>query len=585
MQHSWLELVPMETASFGEVWEGRVVEGRFPLLKRLGGTENCGLYLTVLQGLHEAIIQLISTEDAQAETDIAQWTFAQSLSHPNLAKVLAAGRCVIDGKNLVYVVGEPSSTNLAKTIENGRLEAGQAKEIFNPIVDALEYLHSHGVVHGHLSPSNIHFAGSNPRLLLTDLLIAGPVKRSISPAGNHDAPELRRGEATAAADTWSLGATIWEAMTQAPPSWDLWRDEEPEVPASLPSPFREIVQECLRADPLRRCTLASVKERLSADNAMPLSEGSIPLTVEKPIIDDPGVDRTLSAQAAIAAEEVAVTYLPAPRFSEPDEVEKESSSETALFSGTLTHFEDAHLPRSRVAPYAIIVLAVIAIGAVWLVREHQAGASSTVAEKSAMTTPATQNEATAPASLAPEGMQPPQTEPTTGVADSQQQAKDAPQAQPAAPATQTKGVSQPESGPQPTQSEVKPQAEKHDESAVNQPVPLQPVSVDREPTHENLEGTVEKRIMPAVSPGAREGMTRPVEVLIRVSVNRDGKVLDAAYVVPGPGNYFARVAQRAALSWKFKPPVQNGEPERSVWMLKFSFERKGTEASATAQED
>jgi hypothetical protein len=61
MQHSWLELVPMETASFGEVWEGRVVEGRFPLLKRLGGTENCGLYLTVLQGLHEAIIQLIST--------------------------------------------------------------------------------------------------------------------------------------------------------------------------------------------------------------------------------------------------------------------------------------------------------------------------------------------------------------------------------------------------------------------------------------------------------------------------------------------------------------------------------------------
>jgi TonB family protein len=109
--------------------------------------------------------------------------------------------------------------------------------------------------------------------------------------------------------------------------------------------------------------------------------------------------------------------------------------------------------------------------------------------------------------------------------------------------------------------------------------------VDREGTDESAQGLVEKRIMPAVSPGARQGMTRPVKVLIRVSVNRDGKVSDAAYVVPGPGNYFARVAQRAALSWKFKPPVQNGEPKRSVWMLKFDFGRTGTEATATAQED
>ncbi len=91
--------------------------------------------------------------------------------------------------------------------------------------------------------------------------------------------------------------------------------------------------------------------------------------------------------------------------------------------------------------------------------------------------------------------------------------------------------------------------------------------------------------MPTVSPGAREGMHRPVEVLLRVTVNEEGTVADASYVVPGPGNYFARVAQRAALGWKFKPPMQNGEPERSVWMLKFNFERAGTEATATVQED
>jgi TonB family protein len=80
-------------------------------------------------------------------------------------------------------------------------------------------------------------------------------------------------------------------------------------------------------------------------------------------------------------------------------------------------------------------------------------------------------------------------------------------------------------------------------------------------------------------------MRRPVQVLLRVTVNREGAVSDASYVVPGPGNYFARVSQRAALSWKFKPPVRNGDPERSVWMLKFNFGREGTEATATRQEE
>jgi hypothetical protein len=79
-------------------------------------------------------------------------------------------------------------------------------------------------------------------------------------------------------------------------------------------------------------------------------------------------------------------------------------------------------------------------------------------------------------------------------------------------------------------------------------------------------------------------MRRPVEVLIRVSVDKRGTVADAAYVVPGAGNYFARISQRAALSWKFKPPVENGDAESSVWMLRFNYGRAGTEATATQQE-
>jgi TonB family protein len=78
-------------------------------------------------------------------------------------------------------------------------------------------------------------------------------------------------------------------------------------------------------------------------------------------------------------------------------------------------------------------------------------------------------------------------------------------------------------------------------------------------------------------------MRRPVEVLIRVSVNQEGTVSDAAYMSLGSGNYFARLAQRAAQSWKFKPPTRNGVAERSVWTLRFKFEREKTDVTATEE--
>ena len=572
----------MEIATFVDGWEGRVIEGRFPLLERLGGNENCGSYFTVLQGMHEAVIHLISTNSAEADAATVQWQFAMSLSHPHLERILAEGRSVIGGKEVVYVVCERSTTNLAKTIESGALTADRARKIFGPIVGAVLYLHSNGIIHGHLNPASIHFAGANPRLAINDLLIAASGKRRISAPGNYDAPELWQGEASAAADTWSLGMTMWEAMAGAPPSWDLWRDEEPDVPESLPSPFRDIVRESLHLDPQRRCTLESIQERLGASSAMPLSDGLIPAKMDNAVIEHPVADGTLHAIAPIAASEIPVVDRPAPRFLESEETETEAPSDAALFSGALTHFEDAHMPRSRVVPFAVVLLAVIAIGAFLYVREHKDVPSSTATENApTISTPAPHDQAASPAPPpTTEATQPAQAQPATSPAESEEQAKVATEAQ-------RSGTEPSEAQPtavQPSQANQTEQSETQSAAAVNPPVPKAPSSTDRERTHENAKGLVEKRVMPAVSPGARGGMRRPVEVLIRVSVNQKGSVSDAAYVVPGPGNYFARAAQRAALSWKFKPPVQNGDRERSVWMLRFNFGRAGTEATATEQQ-
>jgi Protein kinase domain/Gram-negative bacterial TonB protein C-terminal len=94
------------------------------------------------------------------------------------------------------------------------------------------------------------------------------------------------------------------------------------------------------------------------------------------------------------------------------------------------------------------------------------------------------------------------------------------------------------------------------------------------------EGAVVKQVLPTVSQGASSSMRGRVEVEVRVSVNEDGTVSDAAYVSPGPGNYFARISHQAAQSWKFRAPERDGHPKSSVWTLRYRFERENTEASA-----
>jgi len=79
-------------------------------------------------------------------------------------------------------------------------------------------------------------------------------------------------------------------------------------------------------------------------------------------------------------------------------------------------------------------------------------------------------------------------------------------------------------------------------------------------------------------------MHAPVDVVLRVTVDRSGKVADASYVSPGPGNYFARISQRAAEGWTFNPPLRGGHAQTSVWRLRFYFWRQKLEATATEEE-
>jgi len=254
----------MNSVAIHSDWVERVIDGKFPLLQWLGGSDAGGVFLTELQGQpwEKAAIKLILADGPDAEAHIAGWKVTLTLSHPNLMHLYHTGRCRIDNTSLIYAVTEYTEEVLAQVLPERPLTPTEAREMLTPVLDVLSYLHGHGMVHGHLKPSNIMVVDDELKLSCDSLHVAGaPARRSVS-LSVYDAPETAIAPIAAAADVWSLGVTLVEALTQNRLDWDKHLERDPIVPRSVPQPFAGIAQECLHADPARRCTLSDIRARL-----------------------------------------------------------------------------------------------------------------------------------------------------------------------------------------------------------------------------------------------------------------------------------------------------------------------------------
>ena len=237
----------------------RVIDGRFPLLQELGKTQWSSAYLTELDDgrAQKAAIKIFPFEAVDERATIARWDVARTLSHPHLMPLFHAGRCVVEGQDLLYVVTEYADETLSQILPDRPLSPREAREMLGPVLSALSYLHNRCLTHGHLRPTNIMVI--DDRVKLSPDFGWRSRTRSI-----YDAPEIGTIYVAPAADIWSLGILLVEALTQQPPAWDRSRGGDPEIPATIPEPFFTICRECLRTDPKRRCTLGGIKAHLNS---------------------------------------------------------------------------------------------------------------------------------------------------------------------------------------------------------------------------------------------------------------------------------------------------------------------------------
>jgi len=569
--------------SICEGWEGRTVDGKFPLLEWVGGWAHRCVFLTVRQALQKANIKLIVAGEEDADRYLAKWETARALSHPSLVQMMETGRSAIDGKDLVYVVTETAETFLSEVIPRKVLNPSQVESILDPIVDALSFVHEKGLVHGRVRPSNIVQVADRWKLAKDELVAGGELPKLIGGPGAYDAPEVATGNLTQAADLWSLGIIVVEAFEQRIPAWDPALKSDPTVPDSLPDPFLEIARRCLRREPAERCSIAVVRSLLAGGESLPSADESVWAA-------EPVQSGTVPpAPIAVAASPKAVERVQVegerdgrPEKSIPitihlaDEVERvELSPRSRLFSDI--DEEEEHKSHVGLILFGILVL--LGAGGYVAVRQHWVDLPWPPQTPNAPA--ANQPSPSAQAPQAPPAESP--SAPSDGQTAMQSQTPSETQSAPstAQPAPETQQSASPSVEGSASPSAEKPKTAKPETKAEAPKEESAPREVTSTPQVVNSEGAVLKQVLPNVAPGASESMRGPVLVEVRVSVDEDGKVSNAQYMTHGPGNYFARIAREAARSWKFTPPAREGRPQASVWTLRFRFERRNTDVTAT----
>src|SRR5258708_21783171 len=258
-------------------WEGRTVDGRFPLQRYLGGSDHSAVFLTVTQpsggDSEKAAIKLIPADAVDAKQQFSRWKAASELANLHLIRIFEAGRGELDGTELLYVVMECAEEDLSQILPERALTADEARGMLPPILRALQFVHDKGLVHGHIQPSNILAVGDEVKLSSDALSIAGERSGGAQATSAYDPPEAAREAISTAADVWQMGMTLIEVLTQRLPVWDHARTGSPEIPAVVPEPFREIVGQCLQVDAGKRWTVGEVLHRVEAHRADAVRRG------------------------------------------------------------------------------------------------------------------------------------------------------------------------------------------------------------------------------------------------------------------------------------------------------------------------
>ena len=521
------------TVSWKE-YEGEVINNTFPLRQYLGGSGHSALFLTQLSGPQssKAAVKLIPAGEF-ADVQLSLWRRGSQLSHPNLLGLYQSGRCQLADMDLLYVVMEYAEEDLSQILPERPLAAAEARDMLEPVLDALTYLHGQGLIHSHIKPSNVLATGDRLKLSSESLFPSGEFRRFPGEFDVYVPPECAASALTPASDVWSLGMTLVEALTQRAPEWQPASQADPVVPENLPQPFLDIVRHALNLDPKLRWTIADIRVCLNPAAAAAAAAHSV---------------------SPLAVPLSPISPVPAAKLRTPKSVQPVATPPSPQPFDASAPKQGIVLP-NYVIPLAVAAIVIAAILALPRILGHRAETASSAPPAAA----APASEAKPAGKLARSGASrstkpsaPPATQDSVNTTAGKKPAEQISQAPILSPA------------PAKLRTETVPSADVAKKAATGAG-----------------HGDVLDQVLPDVSDRARATIQGTVRVSVRVHVDAAGNVSDAGLDAPGPSQYFADLALNAARRWEFTPPEVAGRSAPSEWLIRFEFAQSGVKAFPT----
>jgi transcriptional regulator with GAF, ATPase, and Fis domain/tetratricopeptide (TPR) repeat protein len=211
---------------------GAVVQGRYTVVRRLGGGGAASAYAVVDELLgREVALKVLRPASRPAQVQVQEafreeFTRLSGLYHPNLCQAYDYGAEPRDGGVLHFYTAELVEGEPLDRYARGRPWAAVERP-FVGAVKALGFLHRGvGLRHGDFKPANVLVASATGRGVLADLGCAAaldaPPPPTLSGTPEYLSPELIAGEAAGArADLFAVGVTLRRVL-------DLTSDGGPE---------------------------------------------------------------------------------------------------------------------------------------------------------------------------------------------------------------------------------------------------------------------------------------------------------------------------------------------------------------------
>jgi TonB family protein len=514
----------------------------------------------------KAAIKFIQADAANADRQLARWKQAAQLSHANLIKLFETGRCQLAGMDLLYVVMEYAEENLSQFLPQRPLSPAETRDMLEPFLDTLTYLHSQGFVQGHIKPSNILAIDDQLKLSSDTLCRIGEARGSLGKPDAYTPPEAATQKASPAGDVWSLGVTLVETLTQrAPDSASVSSrpaaQEEPPLPDTLPQPFLDIARHCLRRDSKHRWTVAEISTCLNPPPAPPAPTVSVQATPAQtptksaPLVPPEGAP---PPKPTAFVDPLSVPLSPVPPL------DKKHTLQNQTIPGKSS---------PAMSYYIFIgVLVALTLGALLAIPRLLDHGGQTEPASPVVNRPSVQpdrqptptKQESVPSNNQPKSQKPAPVpdKPAQRSALQPDLAQDSPQA------TNEKKTNKDQPSAAPESASLRTAVPRSNSDTTAPFVANRDASIAAGAV---TPGEVLTQVLPDISDKSRSTIRGTVKVIVKVRVDSSGNVTSAELTASGPSRFFADAALQAARRWDFAPAKVDGHNVPSEWLLHFNF--------------